>query len=382
MARIKSVILPLILPLVLVGLVTVGGCRQGNRASDRLSQDSSAAQELDSDLTFNNITLEQSDDQGKVLWKVKAQQAIYSSDKKVARVRNPDGNVYQDGKAVYRIQAQQGEVEQDGQHIHLQGDVVATDLKSGAILRGDQLEWQPKADLLTVSGNLRGSHPEVKISADRAQLSNKKREVELFGKVVAITQNPDLRLQSDHVIWLMDQKMVMSDRPVQVQRIQGKQTVDQANANQANVNLATKVVSLKQNVRLTFLDPPLRVTGNSLIWNVGNRTVVADQPVTATHLQQQVTATADRGRVDLKSKIAYLTNHVHVVSQKNQSQLTTDRLTWNIPNQRIDAEGNVVYTQTDPPATLKGPRAVGRLDNKTVVVSGGRVVTEIVPKSE
>jgi LPS export ABC transporter protein LptC len=384
MARIKVVVVP----LLLVALASVSACRQGSQAVSQLAADSSAAQQVDTNLTFNNITLEQPDQQGRTLWKMKAEQATYSPDKKVANVRNPDGDVYQDGKPIYHIRAQQGEVEQNGNRILLHGQVVATDIKSGAVLRGDQLVWQPKTDTLIVRGSLRGTHPKLKMSANQAKLRNKQRRMELSGQVIAITQQePQARLQSDHIIWEMDKELVTSDRPTQVQRIQGDKAIDQGESQQAVANLATKVITLKQAAHLVLSEPPLEVTSNLLVWDLVKKTLTSPQPVALLQRQQQITATADQGRMDLEPKIGHLMGKVNAIDPQNQSHLIADRLTWNMPTQQMNAEGNISYSQADPPATLQGARAMGRLDNKTMVVSGGadggdgRVVTQIIPET-
>ncbi len=83
--------------------------------------------------------------------------------------------------------------------------------------------------------------------------------------------------------------------------------------------------------------------------------------------------------MDLEPRVARFTGNVRAIGQRNDSDLASDTLVWTIPTQQLVAEGNVVYNQADPPATVRGPRAVGRLQNRTVVISGGRVVTEIVP---
>lgn len=368
---------------VLLGLILAsGGCRnQSNRSAEKLAEDSSAAQDLDTNLAFNNITLEEADDQGRTLWKVKAAQAIYTPDQQVAKVKSPTGQLYQDGKPIYRIQAREGEILKSGERILLRGDVVATDTESGAVLRSDQLEWQPKQDVLLLRGNLRGSHPKIKLSAQQGKLFNKQRRAELTGKVNAITEDPKLRLQTEHIIWDIKGEKVIGDRPVLVQRLQGNQATDQANADRAEVDLVKRTAHLQQNARLTILDPPLQVSGNSLIWDVPKQTLVADQPVTAVQRQQQITVTANRGRMELQPKTAYFNGNVNA-SAPNQSKLRADDLTWKIPSQEVTALGNVVYVQSDPPATLRGAKAVGKLQNQKVVVSGGRVVTEIVPQQQ
>jgi LPS export ABC transporter protein LptC len=368
------------LAVTLALLFLATGCRPGSRAADKLAKDSSAAQQIDTNLIFNNITIEQPDEKGQTLWKVKAKEATYTPDKAIAKVKVPYGQLYQDGKPIYKVQAQQGEIRKDGDRIVLTGDVVATDTRSGAVLRGEEMEWRPKRDMLIIRKNLRGTHPQLKLSADQATIYNRQRRVELLGNVVAIASNPDLQMQGESLVWKIEQKTITSDRPIQVQRLKGKQVTDNATANQASVALDTKVVKLKQNARLIMSDPPVQVTGESLIWNLPKQLLIADQPVQVFHQQQRVTLTASTGRMDLETKVAYLNGNVRVKGQRNQANLVSDTLVWNIPTQRIEAEGNVVYDQINPTINLKGPRAVGKLENQTVMVSGGRVVTEFVPE--
>lgn len=368
------------LALSVVMLMLTTGCRSANRAVDKLAQDSSAAQKIDTNLTFNNITIEQPDEKGQTLWKVKAKQAIYTPDKAIAKVKVPYGQLYQDGKPIYKIQANEGEVRQDGDRIFLKGNVVVTDTRSGAVLRGEEMEWRPKRDTLAIRKSLRGTHPQLKMSADQATIFNRQRRVELVGHVVAIATDPALQMQGEKLVWRIEKKTITSALPIQIQRLEGKQVTDNATSEKADVDLATKIVKLKQNARLILSDPPMRVTGNSLIWSLGNQILTADQPVTVFQQEQQVTLTADQGRMELTPKIAYLTGNVHANGQRNQSRLTSNTLTWDISTQDIVAEGNVVYDQINPTVNLKGPRAVGKLQNQTIVVSGGRVVTEFIPQ--
>lgn len=370
------------LPVVLVALIiTTAACRSGGRGAERLAEDSSAAQDLDSNLTFSNITLEQVDEDGQVLWKVKAEEALYSPDQKNAEITNPNGELYQDGKPVYRIQARKGEVKKDGNRILLRGNVMATDVESGAVLRGNELEWQPERDLLIVRGNVKGTHPQLEVTGTEARASNRTRQVELIGApIVAVTKDdPQLRLQGERIVWKLDDERVISDRPIQVQQLQGEQVTDQANGNRAEVNLQAKTVKLMESAILTLVDPPLQISGNSLLWNVNEKTLVSDQAITVLQREENIILTANQGRMEMEPKVAYFNGNVRASGLTDQTLLTSDRLVWNIASQRVEAEGNVVYTQPDPPATLRGPRAVGRLQDKTIVVSGGRVETQVIP---
>jgi len=106
--------------------------------------------------------------------------------------------------------------------------------------------------------------------------------------------------------------------------------------------------------------------------------VTADQPVRMVHRQQQLTASANRGRTDLKKKNVYLTGDAYAVGQRGQS-IKANQLIWHLPSQEFEAEGNVFYRQLQPPVSFTGPKAFGKLQDQNIVVSGGRVVTDIVP---
>lgn len=365
---------------LVIMLLATGACgdRQ-NRTADKLAKDSSAVQSFESNLTFKDVTLEQADDKGQILWKVKAQQARYRKDQKIADVQNPTGELFQDGKLVYRVKSKTGEVQQDGKKIFLKGDIVATDVRSGAILKGNELEWQPQADILLVRNNLTGTHPQMQASAKEAKVFSRAQRMEFFGNVKATTKDPALGMQTEHLIWEMAKELVTSDKPVQIDRYISPTVADRATGNQANVNLKTKIAILQQNAQLSLVDPPLQIGSNALVWNLNDQTVVSDQTINVIHREQQVNLTANQGRVELQPRIFYLTGNVSGIGQRNQSQLRTDRLTWFIPTQQFEAEGNVVYRQVDPPFNLTGPKASGTMQNQNIVVSGGRVVTEIIP---
>ncbi len=370
--------LQLLLVVLLVGTNACGG-QKNKRTADKLAQDSSAVQSFENNLTFNDVTLEQVNEQGKLLWKVKAKQARYSQDQKVATVQAPEGELFQDGKLVYKIKARSGEVRKDGQTILLKDQIVATDVQSGAILQGNELEWRPKEDILWVRNNLTGTHPQLQASAQEAKAYSRSRRIEFFGQVVAKSKDPALGFKTEHLVWQMAQQLVTADKPVQIDRYTGEVVTDQALGNQAEVNLKTKVATLKQDAQLSLADPPLQIASNSMVWDLNAQTVASDQPVQVVHREQQVTLTGNQGRVELQPRIFYLTGNVQGQGQRKQSQLTADQLTWYIPTQQIDATGNVVYSQVDPPFNLKGPRASGTLQDQNIVVSGGRVVTEIIP---
>lgn len=367
--------------LAIAVLLPAAGCKNSSsRASEQLAKNSSDIQQLDSNLAFDNITLEQADEQGKLLWKVKATQATYSEDKQIAQVKLPDGDLYQDGKAIYRVKAQTGEVKQNGEKIVLRGQVVVTDLENKAVLTSEQMEWTPKTSVLIVRQNVKGTHPQVQMAANEARLYDKQDRMELRGKVVATTANPALQIKSEQLIWQMKDQKIVSATPIEISRFKNKRITDVATGNQAELNLKTKLVTLRQNAQIVMTDPPLQITSNILNWNPNQELLSTDQPVTVVQRQDKILITANQGQFDLQKRMAFLVGSVRATGQRNQSQLSSDRLRWNMASREVLSEGNVDYRQADPALRITGPRAVGKLENQTIVLNGGRVVTEIVPQ--
>jgi len=365
----------------LVGVVLLFGlfaCSNENRTVKKLAEDTSSVQTLDTNLTFNDITLEQADEQGRSVWKVKAKQATYSQDKKVAQVKSPTGELFQDGKSVYQISAQQGEIQQDGKRLFLTGQIVATDPRNGVLLRGNELEWRPQEDLLIVRKQLTGTHRQMQVVAQEARTFSRASRIELQGRVVAIATEPNLQLRTEHLIWQIREQRLTGDRPLQIDRYKAKKITGRATANQGEVDLKTKLVTLKQNAQLALLAPPMQVASNHLSWNLNTETLAANQPVRIVHHKQQMTVTAKQARMDLQKDIAYLTGDVHAVGQRRQ-ELNSKTLTWYVPRQLVEAQGDVSYRQVEPPVSFTGQKAVGKLQEQRIVVSGGRVVTEIIP---
>lgn len=366
-------------PLIgVVLLLNLSACSTENRTVKKLAEDTSSVQNFENNLTFNDITLEQANEQGRPVWKVKAKQATYSQDKKVAQVKSPTGELFQDGKSVYQISGQQGEIQQDGKRLFLKGQIVATDPKNGVVLRGNELEWRPLEDLLIVRNQLTGTHRQMQVVAQEARAFSRASRIELQGRVVANATDPALQLRTEHLIWQIKEQKLIGDRPLQIDRYKAKKITDRATANQGEVFLKTKIVTLKQNAQLALLEPPMQVASNHLSWNLNTETITANQPLRIVHHKEQMTVTAKQGRIDLQKEIVYLTGDVYAVGQRRQV-LNSKTLTWYVPTKLVEAQGNVFYRQVEPPVSFTGQKAVGKLQNQSIVVSGGRVVTEIIP---
>lgn len=372
---------PGILALVLLSLVALPACRPNSRGSDRLAEDSSAVKQIDNSLSFSNITLEQADEQGKVVWQVFARQASYNESKQYAVVSSPDGRLFQDGNAIYRVKSQSGQVFEDGEKIVLRGQVEATDLRTKAILRGDEAEWRPSEGILTIRNNVRGNHPQIQIAAQEGRLYDREQRMELSGQVNAITtQNPVLAVRTDALTWFMKEERVSSDRPTQIRRLMQNRVTDIASGQKAEVNLKTQLVTLRQNAQIATSDPLMQVTSNELFWEAARGLLRSEVPLTVLQPQQQIALRANRGVMNLNTRMVDLAGNVQALAQRDQSSIKSDTLNWNLNTRVFRANGNVNVRQANPPMVANGPQAVGRLENQTIVMSGGRVVSEFIPQ--
>lgn len=375
--RLISVILT---SMIVATPLLVTGCG-GSRAEKRLAEDTKEleGEKFDTDLTFNSVTLEDFDQKGRLWWKVKAEQATYSRDQKVAKVKKPNGEFYQDGKAILKVSGETGEVLKDGERIFLRGNILATDVRDGLTLKGNELEWRPKEDLILIRNTIQGKREKVIASAKNGRYLTRARRLELDGNVVAEAQSPNMKFNTERLVWLVEQQKLNSDRPLKIERYQNQVVTDRAAAAQGNMDLKTEVVTLKQSAQLNTTNPAVQVNGNLVTWNVKTNLVSSSQPITIVNAKENITLVGNQGNLNLKTNQLTLIGNVNGSGGSNQAQLKSDRLLWNIETQQFEADGNVTYQQAKPPLNLSGPKAKGTLNNQQVVVSGGRVVTEFIP---
>ncbi len=369
--------------LLFIGVLLVGirTCQLANRSeSDIAANDESGDQGVEPGLTLKDVTLEQPDENGQLLWRIYGDEVTYSPDQEQANIQNPDGELFQDGTLAYRVKANVGEIVQNGKTVFLRGDIVATGVDSNLVLRGDELEWSPQEDLMIVRDGVTGEHPNLKASANEARLVNQGRQVELTGQIVAdTTEEPFMKLQTESLTWLIDEERIEGNDPLKIEHFQAGEIVEWVYGETGEVDLTNAVITLNQNVQAELLELPLKMTTDTLIWRVQDAILEANQPVQINQPERELDISAQRAEMDLNQQIVRLFQNVQVIGKQDQTQLTADRLTWTVPTQEVLAEGNVDYRQAEPPMHLTGPEALGKLEEQTIVVSGGRVITEITP---
>ncbi|MEO1401921.1 MAG: LPS export ABC transporter periplasmic protein LptC [Cyanobacteria bacterium J06635_1] len=338
----------------------------------------------ESGLTLQNVTLEQPDENGNLLWKVKAKEVTYSPDQKIADIQDVEGEFYQNDKPIYKVKGDRGNIDQAGREFFLEGNVVATGIESKITLKGETLEWRPKEDLLLVENSINGTHPQLQATAQKARLYNQAQRLELEeGVIASTTQAPWFGLQATAITWHLEQERIETEQGLKVEQFKDKDdrtVINRVTGKRGEVKLAQKTVRIIENVKLELLEQePVVTTSSIALWNLEAETVAINAPVRVQQPKQQLTVTATQAQMALKQQLITFIGNVRAIAAKDSSQLTADRLTWQIETQDVAATGNVTYRQQNPATTVTGKRANGNLNRQTVVVSGGDVITEITP---
>ncbi|MEM8779537.1 MAG: LPS export ABC transporter periplasmic protein LptC [Cyanobacteria bacterium P01_G01_bin.49] len=369
---------------VLLLLLSLIACQSGKQESKNTENQLETREETN--LSLNNATLEQSNAEGELLWKIQVNEAKYSPDRKKAQLDAVKGNIFQDGKVVLQIKADYGEIYKDGAEIFLKENIVAVDPRNKAVIRSNEVEWRPQESLLMVRQDLKGSHPQLEVSAKEGKYNTREQQLELIGKIIGTSEEKSLQLKTEHLIWEVPKQTIIGDRLLNLTKFQDKVITDHLVANRATIRLDKEQVLIKENIEFKSVKPPVQVATNEVLWHYNTRQVYSNkQPVKLIQYEDNVTVTGNDAHVDLAQNIAYLKGNVQGSSATNQAKLYANNLTWNMVSQTVEALGNVIYEQTENPKfNLTGEKAVGTITDNNIVVTNSnrqeRVVTEIFPE--
>ena len=384
-------------------LLSSSGCRTAQNPPDR---DSKAKPNPENRLIVADALLEQSDKDGKILWKLSAKEAIYSQDRKFATVTGVLANLYEGDQVILSLQAAGGTVINDGEKV-----ILVTDNRIGAVLKAKKAEWQPANNLLLITEGLEGKYPNGKFTAQQAKYLIDQSKLELMGKVDGLTVKPAFRLQGEELTWQLEQEIITANKGLKLQQIetakdqagqspakppqkpgdepQGQekaqskeQVITQLVAKKLEVFLKKQEVVISEEVLLNHLKPSVQFASKTAVWNLEKNIVIGKQAVQITHRDQKVQFQANQGQFNLKTSQANLSGNVRGVGQKPPFKLNTNQLDWNLETQVLLAVGAVVYEQAEPRVTLTGDRATGQLKQNKLVVSGTKqkpVTTKVIP---
>jgi LPS export ABC transporter protein LptC len=367
-----------------VFFLSLSACQNNNQTTNSDSEQITEEEAIQEQLILENATLNQVDSQGNKIWTLDVSRVVYDQNQQNANLENVNGELYKNGNVFLKVKANQGTIVNDGQTINLQGKVVATDPRNGAVLRSEKIEWSPADNLIVIPNTLTANHPNFQARSNQGKYYTDQEELELMGNVEGTAEDPPLQVQSEQLNWLIPEDQVTSNQPLQVDRYNPEtETIsDRVTANSGRVNLAQKTVILKNNVEFKSSDPPLQAASDAITWKIESKQVSSQQPIQLVHTEDNITLTGNQGEIDLETAIARFQGGVKGISQANQATLFANRLRWNLTTEEMKAQGNVIYQQDDPPLTSKGEEASGVLQEENVVVRGTQeeqVTTELIP---
>lgn len=359
-------------------------------------QKPSTTKAVEGGVALSNVVLARSDAKGQLLWKFQAQGLTYGDRQQVAKAKTIKGQLYAAGKPVFDIAAEGGTVRQTNQQVRLEGKIQVTDRQRKVLFQGRETRWNPELGRLVVRNGLAVTHPQLQLWANELQASKRGREVKVTGNVLMETRAKGngeprrIRLRADQALWTVDQNtfragLVLgnSQQPtVQIERINASQDNNPkekalALAGEALANLKTGIVLLRSPVRLSM--GSLTLTSREIAWDTQAQKLSSPELLQIQDPLRQVSVFANQGTLTQPQNLLDLQGKVEVTGLRDRARLTTDRLLWNTQNQRIEARGNVNYIQDSPAFKLRGPKALGRLEEQTIRIDGPNVVTEIVP---
>ena len=336
---------------------------------------------LDTQLLLNNAVLQQSNKQDNTVWKIKADNIAYSENRQTATLDGIVGNLLQNGTVILKLSAKTGKVFNDGNSILLEEDIIVRDTRNGSVITSKAVEWQPRKNLLLIKEELSGIRANLQITAGSGRYFTDTERLEIEDDVVATTAQPALQLKSDRLVWNISGESIASPGAVEIIRYNDERTItDRLVSDRAEVNLADKSAVLEQNVELVTSKPRLQVATDYLTWNYLERVGRTNRPIQIIDRDRQIGLTGNRGEVDLIQQIAKLDNGVRGINQQEISELYARQLTWNMDTEEVEAIGDVVYEQADPPASLTGDKAKGTITNNKIVVTsnGKQQVTTVI----
>ena len=344
--------------------------------------DSEFQRQVEQGLVLSNSTLEQSNSKGEILWRLKTTEAVYSPDKKTAKLKTLTANLFSDDVLILQISADEGELRKDGQEIYLNKNIIAVDPRNKAELRGDEVIWLPEQNIMTITGEkgIKANHEKLSVVAKQAKYNTESQFLELEKDIIGTTNKPALQLKTQRLFWQIEQGKVIGNEKLNLVRLEDKVVSDRLNTNKVQIDLNKNIAIVTGNVEYQSFEPLLQAATNKVTWYYADRRMESKDPIRLVQPEDKTTVTANEGKFDLISKQVDLKGGIYGESAENEAKIYADTLNWNLNNQQMEALGNVVYQQVEPDLNVQGKKATGNLNSKDIVVEGntGDPVTTVI----
>ncbi len=346
-------------------------CQTGNKSVDQ-NNDSQLTREIKPGLTLSNSTLEQSNPEGEILWRLKTEKTTYSPDQKIAILEKMTANLFDNDKLILQISADKGELKNGGKQIYLEENIIVVDPRNEAELRGEEVIWLPEENIMTMTGeeSIKVSHAKLVVLAQQGKYNTKSQVLELEKDIIATTSEPSLQLKTQHLYWQIEENKVIGNERLDIVRYEDKIVTDRLKTDQIQIDLETNIAIVNGNIEYQSFQPLLQAAATKITWFYIEREMESNQAITLVQPKQGTTITANQGKFNLTNNQVNLEGGIYGKTTENQAQLYANSLNWNLNNQQINAYGNVYYQQLAPDLKVTGKSAKGNLKNKNITVEG------------
>lgn len=321
----------------------ITACRNSPPATETEPQ----SQNSENRLIVEDALLEQSDAEGNILWKIQAEEAIYSQDRKAATLTKLVGNLYQDGEVILSLQANKGQVINDGDRIILESGVLVTDNRQGAVFETEKAEWEPANFILQITTGLQAKYPNGTLSAKQGKYFIDRQDLELADTVEVVIVEPPLQLQGSKLNWLVAEDKITAAEGLTVQRYTAETITDRLRADQGEAQLKAQKIIVSGNVLLNSLDPEIQFASGAATWDIQAGIITGQDSVQLTQTAERVQFRGNQGRYNLKTQQAQLSGAVRGTGEDPPTSLKANQVDWNLTAEEVVAVGNVVYEQTN-----------------------------------
>lgn len=313
---------------ILAIVLSVSACGRAEPPEAQSTPDPSATDAPQ--LVYRDINLTETDNDGRVLWKLEAAVAEYESEGFEAVLQDVKGEFYDpQGKAI-TIEATNGRVMPREKRLELSGNVAAVAEPLTIALTADRVEWRPEDNQLAAIGNAIVRHTE--------------REIEMKGD----------RLDADLSTYLL------------------RLSLDPSATSETPGTEATE-----RTLQVIANDPPLDLNTQVLTWDMPGEVVRGEGGVTVVHREQQLAFVGDAFSYQIPSQAATLEGNVRATAV-DRSQLDAERVQWDVSRAIAIATGNVQYRQPGPQNLLvRGQQGTVDLNANTISLDGSRVTTQL-----
>ncbi|MEM9088141.1 MAG: LPS export ABC transporter periplasmic protein LptC [Cyanobacteria bacterium P01_F01_bin.53] len=383
--------------MVLILVISLRTCGIGRQLAEV-----DPGEEIDAELTLQTVILEQPDEDGTLLWRLKAKNVTYTPDNQRAELSELDGEFFQEGQTVYTVTADEGEVQQNGETLFLRGNLVATSVTSELTLEGEKLKWQPKQDLLVMGafedGDFQDSEP-AEIESDDAPGDNEFSADESVNS--SLLSSEDLR-NGDVVTELPETPLDGADldgadlERALAELLSDDKTADKLSSEKVDnapvVGFNPQMEAIAQVIRVSNKDNQVRLRGGvvakskdapwltfeseRLNWFTAREVIEAEQPLKVEQYEgEDYDAVTDRivgatGEVQLADNVVTLDDSVQLESSAQSLKVVSERAVWDVPGQRVVLDQPVDIEQAEEKITASADQATLDLAEELIVLDG------------